>query len=97
MTRSTRLTVVLVLNLLLVAGLVAVGVTAHSLGVLAEGADYVADAAAIGLSLLAISLAGRPPTSALVSGGLVRLRAKASPAPGPALRSTLRTPVGAAS
>ncbi|MDA8072475.1 MAG: cation diffusion facilitator family transporter [Actinomycetota bacterium] len=63
MTRSARLTVVLVLNLLLVVGLVAVGITAHSFGVLAEGADYVADAAAIGLSLLAISLAGRPPTS----------------------------------
>lgn len=63
MTRSTRLGVVLVLNLVLVAGLVAVGITAHSLGVLAEGADYVADAAAIGLSLLAIDLAGRPPSS----------------------------------
>jgi cobalt-zinc-cadmium efflux system protein len=62
-TRSARLTVVLVLNLLLVAGLVIIGITAHSLGVLAEGADYVADAAAIGVSLLAINLAGRPPTT----------------------------------
>jgi len=62
MTRSARLTLVLVLNLFLVVGLVAVGLSAHSLGVLAEGADYLADAAAIGVSLLAIWLSKRPPT-----------------------------------
>jgi cobalt-zinc-cadmium efflux system protein len=56
------LTVVLLLNLTLVAGLVIVGVTARSIGVLAEGADYAVDAAAIGLSLLAIWLSHRPPT-----------------------------------
>ena len=80
--RSTRLLVVLGLNLVLVAGLAAVGSSAHSLGVLAEGADYLADAAAIGVSLLAIWLASRPPTprrprgypkataiAALVNGG----------------------------
>jgi cobalt-zinc-cadmium efflux system protein len=54
--------VVLGLNVVLVGILVAVGVTAHSLGVLAEGADYLADAAGIGVALLAIWLAGRPPT-----------------------------------
>lgn len=48
------------LNLALVAGLVVVGLTAHSLAVLAAGVDYLADAAAIGVSLLAIWLARRP-------------------------------------
>jgi cobalt-zinc-cadmium efflux system protein len=61
-TRTGRLGVVLVLNLLLVGALVAVGLSAHSLGVLAEGVDYLADAAAIGVSLLAIWLSNWPPT-----------------------------------
>lgn len=63
MTRTTRLAIVLVLNLALVAGLVTAGIAAHSLGVLAAGADYLADAAAIGVSLLAIWLARRPPSA----------------------------------
>lgn len=62
MTRVARLWLVLVLNVALVAALVLVGLSAHSLGVLAEGADYLADAAAISVSLLAIWLAGRPAT-----------------------------------
>ena len=57
MSKAARLGLVLVLNLLLVAALVIVGVAAHSLGVLAAGVDYLADAAAIGVSLLAIRLA----------------------------------------
>ena len=57
-----RLWVVLGANLALVAGLVAVGLAAHSLGVLAEGADYLADAAGVGVALLALHLAQRPPT-----------------------------------
>jgi cobalt-zinc-cadmium efflux system protein len=61
-TRTTRLAVVLLLNLALVAGLVAAGISAHSVGVLAAGGDYLADAFAIGVSLLAIGLARRPPT-----------------------------------
>lgn len=62
-TRSEkRLTAVLVLNLLLIAALVIVGLGAHSLGVLAAGGDYLADASAIGVSLLAIRLARRLPT-----------------------------------
>src|SRR5437879_7495328 len=82
MTRSARLIVVLVLNLVLVSGLLAVGLSAHSLAVLAEGADYLADAAAIGVSLFAIWLSKRPPSlkrpggypratafAALVNGG----------------------------
>jgi cobalt-zinc-cadmium efflux system protein len=61
-TRTTRLAVVLLLNLALVAGLVVAGLGAHSVGVLAAGGDYLADAAAIGISLLAIGLARRAPT-----------------------------------
>lgn len=57
------MSVVLVLNLALVAGLIVVGLSAHSLGVLAEGADYLADAAGIAVSLLAIWLSNRPPTA----------------------------------
>jgi cobalt-zinc-cadmium efflux system protein len=60
--RTTRLAVVLLLNLALVAGLVVAGIGAHSVGVLAAGVDYLADAAAIGISLLAIGLARRAPT-----------------------------------
>ncbi len=61
MSRSARLLVALLLNLLLVVGLTYVGVTAHSLGVLAAGIDYLADAAAIGVAILAIQLSGRFP------------------------------------
>ena len=62
MTRTFRLWVVLMSNLALVGVLLAIGVVAHSVGVWAEGADYLADAAAIGVSLLAINLAARPAT-----------------------------------
>src|SRR6266704_861493 len=57
--RIQRLTVVLVLNLGLVAALVAVGITAHSLAVLAEGGDYLLDAAGVAVALLAIRLSAR--------------------------------------
>ena len=59
---------VLVLNAALVAGLVVVGLAAHSLAVLAAGADYLADAGAIGVALLAIWLAGMPPSPARPAG-----------------------------
>jgi len=62
-TRDRRLMIVLGLDVALVAALVLVGVRAHSLAVLAEGADYVADAAAAALSLLALWLTRRPPTT----------------------------------
>ena len=72
MTRSKRFAVALMLNLVLVAGLVTVGVTAHSLGVLAAGGDYLADAAAIGIAIVAIQLSDRHPRAnafaALVNG-----------------------------
>jgi cation diffusion facilitator family transporter len=59
--RTQRLAVVLLLNLGLVTALVVVGLAAHSLAVFAAGTDYLADAAAIGVSLLAIWLAARSP------------------------------------
>jgi len=68
MTRSSRLVVALALNLALVVGLVAVGISAKSLGVLAAGADCLADAAAIGVALFAISLSKRPATATRPSG-----------------------------
>ena len=60
MSRTQRLIVVLVLNLGLVAALVIVGITAHSLAVLAEGGDYLLDAAGVAVALLAIRLSARP-------------------------------------
>ena len=60
MSRSQRLSAVLLLNLALVAALVIVGVTAHSLAVLAAGSDYLLDAAGVGVALLAIRLSARP-------------------------------------
>jgi cobalt-zinc-cadmium efflux system protein len=68
MSRARRLIVVLVLNLGLVVGLVAVGVTAHSIAVFAEGGDYLLDAAGVGVALLAIRLAVRPATPARRTG-----------------------------
>jgi cobalt-zinc-cadmium efflux system protein len=58
--KQKRLTIVLLLNVVLIAGLVMVGLRAHSLGVLAAGGDYLADAAAISVSLFAIWVADRP-------------------------------------
>lgn len=63
MSRRTRLLVVLSLNLVLVVGLVVVGATAGSVGVLAAGADYLADGGAIAVALLAIWLRARPATA----------------------------------
>ena len=60
MSRTQRLVVVLVLNLGLVAALVIVGITAHSLAVLAEGGDYLLDAAGVAVALLAIRVSARP-------------------------------------
>jgi cobalt-zinc-cadmium efflux system protein len=57
--RPQRLTLILVLNLGLVAGLVVVGLTAHSLAVLAEGGDYLLDAAGAAVAVLAIRMSAR--------------------------------------
>ena len=67
-TRTRRLSVVLILNLALVAGLLVVGISANSLGVLAEGADYLADAAAIGVSLFAVRVSKLAPTPQRLQG-----------------------------
>jgi cobalt-zinc-cadmium efflux system protein len=68
MSRPQRLLIVLALNLALVAALVGVGVTAHSLAVLAEGGDYLLDAAGVGVALLAIRLSARPARGARREG-----------------------------
>lgn len=59
MSQRRRLTIVLSLNLAMIAGLVVVGLRAHSLGVLAAGGDYVADSTAVGLGLLAVAIRDR--------------------------------------
>lgn len=59
MSQRRRLTVVLALNLAMIVGLVIVGLSAHSLGVLAAGWDYVADSAAIALGILAVTVRQR--------------------------------------
>lgn len=68
MSRAQRLIVVLALNLALVAALLIVGVTAHSLGVLAEGGDYLLDAGGAGVALVALVLSRRPATARRPSG-----------------------------
>jgi cobalt-zinc-cadmium efflux system protein len=70
MPRTRRLLVVLALNLALVGALVAVGVTAHSLSVLAAGGDYLLDAAGVGVALLAIRLSAHPLRSVRRDGAL---------------------------
>ena len=63
MTREARLAAVFALNAALIVGLVAVGLGAHSLGVLAAAGDYLADGAAIGLSLFTVRLSRRGATA----------------------------------
>ncbi|MGI8484397.1 MAG: cation diffusion facilitator family transporter, partial [Thermomicrobiales bacterium] len=59
MSQQKRLSLLLTLNVLMIAGLVIVGLTAHSLGVLAAGCDYVADSTAILLGIIAIAIRNR--------------------------------------
>jgi cobalt-zinc-cadmium efflux system protein len=66
--RAQRLVVVLALNLALFAALVITGIAAHSLGVLAEGGDYLLDTGAVAVALLALVLSRRPPTARRPSG-----------------------------
>lgn len=56
LSQRKRLTLLLTLNIVMIAGLVTVGLSAHSLGVLAAGGDYVADSAAILLGIVAITV-----------------------------------------
>jgi len=71
--RPTRLLLALLLNLGLVVALVIVGESAHSLGVLAAGGDYLADAAGLGVAIIAYPVARRFPrvhsVAALMNGG----------------------------
>ena len=57
--QSRRVTLVLMLNLAMIAALVIAGLAAHSLALVSEGADFFADSAALGLGLLAIHLRDR--------------------------------------
>lgn len=59
MSKDLRLALVLGANLAMVLALVLVGVFAHSLGVLASGADYLGDALGTGLSLAALRVSRR--------------------------------------
>lgn len=59
MSQPCRLVVVLALNLAMIVGLVVVGLSAHSLGVLAAGGDYIADSAALALGILAVTIRQR--------------------------------------
>jgi cobalt-zinc-cadmium efflux system protein len=56
MTPDMRLSLVLGINLGMVLALLLVGLLAHSLGVLASGADYLGDALGAGLSLVALRM-----------------------------------------
>jgi cobalt-zinc-cadmium efflux system protein len=58
-TSDKRLGLVLSVNLAMVLGLLLIGLLAHSLGVLAAGADYFGDALGAGLSLVALRMSRR--------------------------------------
>ena len=60
MKQETRLSLVLLLNIAMIGGLVVVGLSSHSLGVLAAAGDYIADSAAIVLGLIAIYISRHP-------------------------------------
>jgi cobalt-zinc-cadmium efflux system protein len=59
MSQERRLGVVVAVNAAMVVALVLVGHFAHSLGVLASGADYLGDGAGAALSLFAVHMARR--------------------------------------
>jgi cobalt-zinc-cadmium efflux system protein len=59
--RTTRLRVALGINVALVVGQVIFGLTAHSVGLLADAGHNLSDVAALGVSLVAVVLAQRAP------------------------------------
>jgi cobalt-zinc-cadmium efflux system protein len=63
LTRSSRLSLALGLNLALVVAQVAFGVAAHSLGLLADAGHNLSDVAAVVVSLVAVRWARRAPTA----------------------------------
>ena len=62
LTRSQRLGIALVLNLVLVAAQVLFGLAANSLGLLADAGHNLTDAAAVVIAIIAVRLSRRPPT-----------------------------------
>lgn len=70
MTTAARMILLGVVNLALVAVCAVVGVAAHSLGLLGEALDYLADAAAIGVSVVAMRVAGRHPRAPTAAAGV---------------------------
>jgi cobalt-zinc-cadmium efflux system protein len=78
MTQETRLGLVLAINLAMVLALLLVGLLAHSLGVLASGADYLGDALGTAIGLVALRMSRRHDGSAratsfaaLINAGLL--------------------------
>ncbi len=78
MSKDARLALVLAINLVMVAALLAIGLLSHSLGVLASGADYLGDALGAGLALVAQRASRRRPgrsraisLAALANSGLL--------------------------
>jgi cobalt-zinc-cadmium efflux system protein len=65
---ARRLALTLTLILALMAVELAAGIVAHSLALLSDAGHMLTDAAAIGVSLLALRLAARPPGGALTFG-----------------------------
>ena len=61
--RELRLKVVLELNVAIVAAQATFGILAHSLGLLSDAGHNLTDAAAVGISLIAVLWARRAPTS----------------------------------
>ena len=59
MSPARRLALVLAINVVMVVALLVVGFLAHSLGVIASGADYLGDALGTGLSLAALQISTR--------------------------------------
>ncbi|MEA2973980.1 MAG: cobalt-zinc-cadmium efflux system protein [Actinomycetota bacterium] len=60
--RERRLLIVLLLNLVIVVAQAAVGLVAHSLGLVADAGHSLTDVAAVAVSLYAVRLARRPAT-----------------------------------
>lgn len=78
MSQQKRLRYLLALNVAMITGLIIVGLTSHSLGVLAAGGDFIADSFAIGLGLLAVYLrdnhgSRQAPTYVALINGLLLL------------------------
>ncbi|MBV8788234.1 MAG: cation transporter [Mycobacterium sp.] len=78
MNQKTRLRIVLVLNVSLIAALILVGLAAHSVSVVAAAGDTAADSVALILGLIAVSVRDRSshprrwlaiPAVALINGG----------------------------